>query len=289
MDVEKCRTFVAAAENGTFTAAADKLFMTTANVTKHIASLEKELGFALFDRRPHGVRLTQKGEKCVVLARQIIQASEEMYAAGGSKILKICSIPCQQRIELPKLLAEFHDVYPEIQLELEEHHGLQLLKKLLNEDCEVGFLGNLYSQDTALESISITKEHICALLPADHRYASERQISLEQLKDEEFVFLSPESGMYQVYRELCLKCGFEPRVRMTVSREDTMLSYIENGIGISLCGQSSLEAYQTSNAVVVELSEDFYSRCVLARKKGKKLSKNGEIFWSFVERKFGNR
>lgn len=72
MNVEKCRTFLAAAESGSFTAAGESLFMTTANVTKQIASLEKELGFALFERQPHGVRLTKEGELCFAVDEECL-------------------------------------------------------------------------------------------------------------------------------------------------------------------------------------------------------------------------
>ncbi|MGN0371891.1 MAG: LysR family transcriptional regulator [Enterocloster sp.] len=285
MDVEKCRTFVTAAESDTFTAAADKLYMTTANVTKHIASMERELGFLLFERQSHGVRLTEEGKRCLPYARQILQASRAMSAVGGRQRLKIGSIPSQQRIGLPEIIAAFQRAFPDILLEVEEHHGLRILENLLNDEYEIGFLGNLYSENEALEYIRILKEPLCAILPADHRFAGEKKISLLQLKDEEFVFLPPESGMYQICRDICRRCGFEPRIRMTVSREDTMLSYIENHIGISLCGRSYLTAGPIRNAAVVELEEAYYSGCVLARKKNRQHSENADAFWRFVKKK----
>lgn len=288
MNVEKCRTFLEAAESGSFTAAGEKLYMTTANVTKHIASLEKELGYPLFERKTHGVKLTKEGKECVPFARQIVQAGDAMYGLGRDNTLKVFSIPCQQKIELPKLVSEFTAVCPGVRVEIEEYHGLKLLEKLLADECELGFIGNRYSDRDELETVQIFGERICAVLPAGHRYAKEKQISLRQLKDEDFVFLCPESGMYQVYEKLCQRCGFEPRTRMYASQDETVLSYIANGMGIALCGRSLVNAFQIQGVVLVELEEPFYSGCVLARKKNRKLSANAAVFWRFVKEKYGD-
>ncbi|HJC48364.1 MAG TPA: LysR family transcriptional regulator [Candidatus Lachnoclostridium pullistercoris] len=285
MDVEKCRTFLAAAENDTFTAAADQLYMTTANVTKHIAALERELGFALFERKSRGIQLTEEGKKCVPYAAQIVQASSAMQGLKKKK-LKLCSIPCQQKIGLPDLLHNFKLKYPKVELDLKEYHGLKLLKMLLNEECELGFLGDLYCKGKELDEIEIFGENMCAILPKNHRYAGKRKISLNKLKDENFVFLAPESGMYRIYKDMCRDSGFEPKVVLSVSREDTMLSYIQNQMGVSLCGKSILSEKTEKRVTAVELEEEYRSGCVLAKKRGKKLSENAALFWCFVKNEF---
>ena len=118
MDIEKYRTFVTAAESNSFASAAEKLFLTTPTVTKHIYALEREMGVSLFERTAQGVRLTEEGEKRIALARQIVACYDALNNMNAGRVLELYSIPCLEKIGVPGYLSGFAMARPEISVAL---------------------------------------------------------------------------------------------------------------------------------------------------------------------------
>ena len=73
MELHQLRTFVAVAEEGHLTRAAERMFVSQPAVSSHVKALEAELGVALFDRTPKGMRLTREGERLLGRARRIVR------------------------------------------------------------------------------------------------------------------------------------------------------------------------------------------------------------------------
>ena len=282
MDIEKYRTFVQAARCRSFLEAANALYLPTPTVTKHISALEREMGVSLFERLPHGARLTEEGRRRLPLAEAMLEAYDELCAMNADKQLRIDSIPCQQRVGLPELLAGFEAAHPEITVTITERHGLRLVQELLDSQCELGFCGTRYIDEQMLEYIELFQTQICAILPLEHPLAGQESLSLSQLKDSPFVLLSQESGMYLFYTDCCLRCGFRPDVRATFSREDSLLSYVKNGMGVSLLDRKAIRFYDLDGVRAVPLREDFHSGCALVRKRQRRLSPPAEAFWNYV-------
>jgi len=207
MDIEKYRTFITAAECTSFASAAEKLFLTTPTVTKHIYALERETGVGLFERTPQGVRLTEEGEKRIELARQIVSCYDALNNMNAGKTLELFSIPCLEIIGVPGYLHSFAMVRPEINVSLTERHGTALIEDLLNRRCEIAFIGNVYARMDELESMEIFNEKVCLAVSSAHPLAKREKISLSELKSESFIMMLQETGMPAFYEMCCLACG----------------------------------------------------------------------------------
>lgn len=177
MDIEKYRTFITAAECTSFASAAEKLFLTTPTVTKHIYALEREMGVSLFERTPQGVRLTEEGEKRIELARQIVSCYDALNNMNAGKTLELFSIPCLEKIGVPGYLHGFAMARPEINVSLTERHGTALIEDLLNRRCEIAFIGNVYARMDELESIEIFNEKVCLAVSSAHPLAKRENFS----------------------------------------------------------------------------------------------------------------
>lgn len=128
MDIEKLRTFITVAQLGSFSAAADELYLTASAVSKHIAALESELGVALFRRTPKKVYLSHEGEVCLAYAERIMHEYNGLIACiDRSGKLTVLSIPLQSSI-LP-IVNGFSKAYPDFSLSLEERRR-QAISKL---------------------------------------------------------------------------------------------------------------------------------------------------------------
>ena len=118
VDLDAVRTFVAAADAGQFSEAADGLSITQQAVSKRIAALEKDLGVPLFTRTPRGARLTIDGQAFLPHARGLLQAEERAAASvrPGRRPLRVDVI--SRRIAPAALLRDFHRAHPQTELDV---------------------------------------------------------------------------------------------------------------------------------------------------------------------------
>src|ERR1700678_3840826 len=108
MDTDAVRTFVAVADTGQFSRAADDLSITQQAVSKRVAGLEKDLGVRLFIRTARGARLTVDGQAFLPRARELLQAEQRAAAAvrPGRRPLRVDVIG--RRLAPAGLLRGFH-------------------------------------------------------------------------------------------------------------------------------------------------------------------------------------
>ena len=112
------RTFVAVADAGQFSEAADGLSITQQAVSKRVAALEKSLAVRLFARTARGVRLTADGQAFLAPARELLQAAERAAAAvrPGRRNLRVDVIG--RRLGPAILLRDFHRAHPEAEVDI---------------------------------------------------------------------------------------------------------------------------------------------------------------------------
>lgn len=112
------RTFVAVAEAGQFSEAADDLSITQQAVSKRVAALEKSLSVRLFARTARGVRLTADGQAFLLPARELLQAAERAAAAvrPGRRALRVDVVG--RRLGPASLLRDFHRAQPGTELDI---------------------------------------------------------------------------------------------------------------------------------------------------------------------------
>ena len=112
------RTFVAVADAGQFSVAADGLSITQQAVSKRVAALEKRLGVRLFARTARGVRLTADGQAFLPHARELLQAEERAAASvrPGRRALRVDVVG--RRLGPASLLRDFHQAHPATELDV---------------------------------------------------------------------------------------------------------------------------------------------------------------------------
>ena len=293
MGMEKYRTFLAAAGEQSFSAAAEKLFLTPSAVSKHIAALEEELGVPLFVRTSSGVSLTPQGKVCVPYLTRIAELyrsmGRELERAGQSRTLNVCTIPLQALMAMPELARAFQDTHPGLELRLEECHGTEVEKTVLSGLCELGFAADRYMDLTRLDYVSLREDPIVAAVPAGHPLAGRRRIALEELREEHFLFLPPVTGTYEVYMELCGRAGFQPAAQVLTAREENILRFVAQGMGVSLLPQALARELQVRGVRLLALRGSPSWRMLLVWEKERILSPAAQAFRRFAEDFFARR
>ena len=161
MNIKQLESLVSIVENGGFAAAAERLHTTQSAVSARIKELEKYLGIALFDRSSHRARLTAKGEELLPYARQLVQLAQQATQRVSdpnslSGILRIGAVGLIARRQLPRLIMEVRQRYPNVELRVEIDLAGTVLEKF--QDGEI---------DLALTTAPV-KEPNVDVLPIGH-------------------------------------------------------------------------------------------------------------------------
>ena len=124
MDIASLQVFLAVADTGSFSRAAERVFLTQPAISKRIAALEADLGTRLFDRIGRGIHLTEAGQALLIRARTVLRELDDVRRSItnlSGAVAGELSMATSHHIglhRLPPALKRFHDTYPGVRLDL---------------------------------------------------------------------------------------------------------------------------------------------------------------------------
>jgi DNA-binding transcriptional LysR family regulator len=216
-------------------------------LSRQIQAFEKELGFALFDRRGRRVELTQGGETLLTHARLVFEAldngvHEARRAAAGEVGRISVGYPSSLAYSgLTELLRAFRKRSPKVEVALHEMPPQESLASLQERRIDVGFVrANI--DDPAISAESVRREPLMIALPEEHPLAERKRIALSLLANESFVSFPRARGpaFFDQIMRLCHEAGFTPRIVQEAVQVD-MASLIAAGFGVGIVPASMRE------------------------------------------------
>lgn len=188
------RYAVAIADELSFTKPAEQCFVVQSALSHQIKALERELGVQLFARSSRRVELTAAGDAFVSAAREALQATQrammDAVATEGEVkgTLTIGVIPTVTAIDVPHALAGFHTACPAVQVRLRGGGSEQFVDDIRAGQLDAAFLGLAECEPPeGLAFRELSQGALVATLPADHRLARKKLLSLAELADETFI------------------------------------------------------------------------------------------------------
>ena len=243
MELRHLRYFVAVAEDLSFTKAAGKLHLAQPSLTRQIHNLEDELGVRLLNRSKSQVTLTEEGRSFLGDARRILALATENVLAvqrlGRGEVgqLNIAYLPNFDFELLPETLRDFRQICPHIALNLFDMSPGEQLRALEARKIDLGFVGlRPPSSVGGLQWERIARHRTVAVLPARNPLATKRHIKLEELETLFFVGMSERThpGFRAWLNEVCRGAGFTPRVLQDAEIEPALMTFVAEGLGVSL-------------------------------------------------------
>ena len=186
MELRHLKTFVMAAETGNFTRAAERLEVTQAAVSQHIAALESRYGQPLFERGSRSVTLTEAGKLLLETAAavfELLDAADERIAGSRSVVtgrLRIASSTVPAEWWLPEVLAGFRLVCPEVRETLIVSDSRTASTAVVEGEADVGLVGELPG-DERLLARAVAEDELVLVVGGDHPLAERDQISATEL------------------------------------------------------------------------------------------------------------
>ena len=262
IELRHLRYFIAVAEELHFGRAALRLNISQPPLSQQIRQLEEAVDACLFVRNNRRVELTTAGEQFLTDARAILlqvdQASERASRLhyGDSGELRIgftSSAPLIKQI--PDVVYQFRRRYPDVHLHLQDRNSRQLLIPLQEGRIDLAIMRNTPLPDD-LQYRLLQTETMCAVVHKDHPLASERKISVQQLRDESFIFFDHQGGtaLYSEILGLLQRYEVTPNITLEVGDAMAILGLVATGLGVSILPRSFRRA-RISEVVWLELTE----------------------------------
>ncbi|TCT06314.1 LysR family transcriptional regulator [Paralcaligenes ureilyticus] len=192
MELRHLRYFIAVAEERNFSRAAVRLNIAQPPLSQQIRRLERDLGFDLFIRTPKGVVPTRAGEVLLKHARIVLESSAVAIAAaeaaqrGVVGRLTIAFFNSAAYTILPKLLKAYRAAQPGVEVEVREMVIADQIDALIEGHIDVGILRPPV-MDTRVDMLRLTREPFVVALPADHKLAAKRRLSLADVSNQRLV------------------------------------------------------------------------------------------------------
>ncbi len=245
MELRQLRYFLAVADAGHVTRAAQQLGIQQPPLSQQIKALEARLGLVLFERHAKGVALTEAGRLLREEARQLVGQAEALQrrmvqvAAGRQGPLKLgFTSSAAAHAFLPRVLRECRQQFPGIRLELAEFNAAELTEAVLDSRLHCGFLRVPVAAPEGLVFETLFDEPALLVLPNDHPAVPPDggAVPLAALREDGFILVRRPGapGLYAELLALCRHAGFEPRVVAEVPRMLTNLNLVAAGAGVSV-------------------------------------------------------
>ncbi|MEB3794648.1 LysR family transcriptional regulator [Acinetobacter sp. IK22] len=247
LTLKQFQYFIKIVEEGSFTAASEKLFIAQSALSRQMKLLEEEIDFQLFDRTDKKVKLTTAGEvfykkikNNMHYLNEIIGVSKNI-AEGKNRQIKIAHsssiIMDERKIHILKEISLANHINFEINTLSSEHQILALMSG----EIDIGFIRPPVRH--TLEDMNVFKlyeEPLMVAVHIDHsKFTKEEKVYLKDLKNEHFVATpyAERGGLSYLVANLCLAAGFTPQKAPIQSRKISQLQLVSANLGISIVPQ----------------------------------------------------
>ena len=246
MEIHQLRYFVAVAEKGSFSRAAQREHVSQPSLSQQIQKLEAELSQQLFDRLPRKVVLTEAGRRLLPYARQLLTdlaeagrnvAVLDQEVAGR---LAVGAIPSISVYMLPRLIGNFQRSHPKVTFELFEDTTDKLAHRLEDGTLDL-VLASLDDHAPALKHYSLGKEPLLLLVPEKHRLATNKAIKWSELGAEKFLLLHEEHSLAKKVHHLLAANNLHPELVLQGAQLVTIARMVAAGLGVTVIPQMMAE------------------------------------------------
>ena len=244
LDLKRLRVLREVAEQGSFSAAAETLFVSQSAISQQISALEAEVGVPLLVRLRTGPVLTDAGELLVSHADAAIcrleQAERELGELNGlgSGELRLISFSSASATVVAGAARRFAVEHPEVRVSLSEGEPEEAVDRLKRGDFDVALAFDFelypFEEDRDIVYTHLLEERMHVALPPGHPLGDRKSIRLDELSGERWLCGSGETSCRQLTLKSCERAGFTPDVAYESNDYTVMLALVEAGMGVTL-------------------------------------------------------
>ena len=255
MEIVQLRSFIALAEAGSVTAAADRLFLTQPAVTQQLRALEREVGVQLFDRTPRGVVLTQAGaafKEYVERGLSTLEAGRRAAVeveGGVAGTLTLGAGVTTSVSHLPGWLQRFQVDWPNVDVVVRTGLSADVARMVSTREIDLGFVTSDVDLD-GLTTVPIIGEDIVLV-----RRSPPHRITVDELRDLPMIVFPIGSGFRDFLDRELMRQGMSLRVKMEIDSVEAIKGFVTVGLGAAFLPARAV-APELESGVLVNVDVD---------------------------------
>ena len=249
MNLMRIKYFVEVAKWGSFSKAAQMLYVSQPNLSRQIALMEQEVGFELFHRTGKTIQLTRAGEYLYGQFRDLPEFAERAIAHAETisrREESSISIGVLEGQDVNAFLSDrinsLREQEPNLLVELERNSFRNLRQGL-----DRGAYDVLFTLEFELEgrddwdSVILFQQPGAIVLSRSHPLAGRDDLTIEDFRNEPFVAISRENspGGYDLLLKQCAECGFTPNIVRETATTESLFLCVEMGMGVAILDRNT--------------------------------------------------
>jgi DNA-binding transcriptional LysR family regulator len=263
--LHQLQVFEVAARHGSYTRAAEELFLTQPTVSMQIKHLTKAIGIPLFEQVGKRLFLTQSGKElfatCQEIFGRISQFEMSVADMKGLKqgYLKVTVVTTAKYV-IPRLLGPFCQRYPgvEIALTVTNHSGI--LERLAENKDDLYILSKV-PDEPEVKAHPFLANPLVVLASHDHPLVNEKNIPIQKLADQPFITRESGSGTRGYVQTLFDEHKITPNIKIELSSNEAIKQAIAGGLGISVLSRHTISLEGASRQIAILDVENFPILC----------------------------
>lgn len=294
--LKQLEVFVAIAETHSFSKGAEKTCITQSTASQHIQCLEEELGIRLFDRGRGGALLTEAGKLFFGRADKILTECAESRSAirkflgMENVVLRIGASNIPGTWLIPAVLGQFLKQYPKVRLEVLQGDSHSVLKQLIAEEIELGFMGGRF-EDERIEFEPMGRDTIVCAVSTEVFSGHKPNLSQEELSKLPLVVREDGSGTQKAVYEALAKTWINKEslnIVAVLGSSEAIRRAVLNGTGYAFVSSMSISEELANGQLTtvripgLNISRNFYA----VRRAGRELSPAALAFWDMMTSSF---
>lgn len=287
--LRQLQVFEAIVRLGSFTRAAEELFLTQPTVSMQIRKLSEAMGVPLFEHVGRNVEPTEAG-------LELYDACRKMFDILTNLEMKIADLKGMKRGSLrlgvittakyltPEILGEFSKMYPGINLALKVTNRESIIERMHGNIDDLYIMGQVPEDDFEIESYPFSPNPLVVMAPRDHPLVGKKNIPLSEIAKQPFIIREPGSGIRDATMRLFEAKGLKPQVRMELGSNEAIKHAIVGGLGLSVLSLHTLTLEGSNGPVAILDVKGFpiMRKWNIVYPKGKELSLVARTFLDFA-------
>ena len=241
MNVDYLKAFHKVATTRSFTKAARELFLTQSAVSQQIRSLEDQIGGRLFDRSGKRVLLTSEGEVLFAYAGRLFDLHEEIESLfGGLRTMQrgkvaIGATAVIGTYFMPAAISAYHQLYPEIEIDLRMGNSEQVLELLLEREVDIGIAGMIKKQAT-LDGVFLHREKLIFVCSPQSPLAARTRVTLGELDSIPFIWREKGTQTLAIVKRWFQENATDdfPHQTLSLANMEAAKRIVEEGYGVTI-------------------------------------------------------
>ena len=251
LDLVSLSLFALVVRSGSISKGAELAHLAVGAASKRIADLEAAIGTALFDRHSRGITLTAAGEALMRHAQRILNDVDLMtadmsdYAAGVVGVVRLWANTSAVTQFLPREIAAFSALRPEIRIELEEQNSEQVALAVVDGVADFGIMADQMPV-FGLQTVPYRRDRLVVVVPTGHPLTERESVSFAEALAFDFVSLSRGTSLARRLQAATAYSGGQLKLRIQVRSFDAMCLMVAAGVGIAVLPEAAVRPHLRS-------------------------------------------